>query len=352
MKGKIFTSLFLGTLSTLTLSAEAPSFSKDELCSSLVVAHNEETKPSKYNFYINQNNLYGLVDVLFWHARTGSTYFCYKTEMPYGTSPVQGGMYDLNFGWDLGFRAGIGYDFEHDNWSLSLLYGQFVTTSSSSVNGTAISAVVPSQSIYLFDTPVSNSKSNGKIDRKSINFVLAKETFLSPYFLMKPYVGFETCWLDFSQKVSYTGGNFLSVNSVYVTNISDFWGIGPELGLGANWYLGNGFYVEGDFATSFIYGLFDVTYKDKISYSSTNYVNFKQQFHQFSPIVMFSLGIGWGTYVNQCKQFIDLSLAYEGEYWFRQNQTIQIFNSSISRYQNVGEDLSLHGATLSFEVHF
>ncbi len=355
VKGKFLLSLFLGCSTASLLLGEEVSFLMEDSISTTYLAQNEnitKNTPPQNGLYIEQNSPYAVLDILYWHARTSGTYYCYKTAMPYNVDPRQGEMYDLKFGWSLGFRIGAGYDFEHDNWGLSLLYSQFVTSTSKSVSASSISPVIPSQSVYLIDEPVMNAKSTGKIDRQAIDFIFSKEAFLSPYFVIKPYVGLETCWLDFSQKVTYSGGTFLGANSVYVTNISDFWGIGPELGIGSNWYIGNGFYVEGDLAASFVYGLFDVTYKDKISPSDTTFVNLKQQFHQFSPIMQFSLGLGWGTYVNQCKQFIDVSLAYEGEYWFRQNQTIQVFSSTLSRYQNVSEDISMHGATLSVKVHF
>ncbi|MBI5274033.1 MAG: hypothetical protein HY860_03145, partial [Chlamydiales bacterium] len=124
------------------------------------------------------------------------------------------------------------------------------------------------------------------------------------------------------------------------------------LGSRAKWFLGEGFNLLGDLALAFQYGIFDVKYQDRMSVLPSNHVKLTSQSHQVAPVAEYSIGIGWGRYVNNCKQFVDFSLLYEGEYWFRQNQTLVVFDAGVSRLENASEDISLHGATFCLQVNF
>lgn len=302
--------------------------------------------------YIDGERFIGEIDLLYWHPRVNDTSFGYKSERPVGVSPIRGPLYDLNWAWDFGIRLGGGYNLPFDGFNLNLSYLYFQSSKSTNVYGTTISPFIPTKSIYLLNQSVVQAKSSGDLSINSIDLTLSRESFLSPYFIVSPYAGLKNSWLRFKQNTSYSGGNFLDVNSVYVNDKSNFWGIGPKVGTGMKWFIGNGFDVKGDLAFSFEYGTFKSTYDDRMSQIPTNQIRLVSQSHQFAPIAEFAIGLGWGSYVNQCQQFVELMLSYEGEYWFNQNQTLVIQDANATRVSTSYSDLSVHGATLSFRVNF
>lgn len=307
---------------------------------------------SSANPYPDKENFAAHLDVLYWHAKANGTIYGYRSEKPQGESPIQGPIEELKFNWDWGFRLGGEYNLSYDGFSLELLYTHFNTNKTNANHGKVISPFIPVKSIYLFNRYVTEAKSTGDISLNSLDFQLSRETFLSPFFTFSPYAGLKNSWLRFKQNTSYSGGSYLGVNSVYVKDKTNFWGIGPKIGSNMQWFIGNGFNIFGDLYCALQYGIFNVSYEDRLSNSSTDQVKLKSQSHQFSPLLSIALGGSWGSYINQCAQFLEFSLAYEGQMWFNQNQNLQVYDADISRIQNISDNISMHGLTITATVNF
>ncbi|MBI5273523.1 MAG: hypothetical protein HY860_00525, partial [Chlamydiales bacterium] len=171
--------------------------------------------------FLEKESIFFLFDLLYWHARANGTTFCYKAKLPLGINPIEGQTQDIKFGWNLGLRVGGIYNLPHDGWNLTLFYTYFNTNKSNNVDGTVVSPVIPTKSIYLFNKSVQKGNSNAKITMNSIDFLLSRETFLSPYFILSPYAGLKNSWFDFKQNTTFSGGSFLGANSIYVEDKSD-----------------------------------------------------------------------------------------------------------------------------------
>ncbi len=292
------------------------------------------------------------VEPLFWHARINGTAFAYTNNRNTIGLPTKGDTQEVRFGWDFGVRVGAGYSFDYDGWDLLLNYLHYSTTEQENVFTNIMGILMPQKGTTLIGVGVREARSQMSVFVDSIDILLGREYFISPYVAIKPAFGFKSSWFDIKQKTSYTGGAFLDVNSYYVTDKSYFWGIGPKIGAGTEWFLGSGFSLSTTLAAALQYGHFDVSYFQQQSNTANQDLRIRENRHQFAPEIEFGLGLGYGTYLNNHCNYLDVSLWYEGEYWFRQNQTINVLQANAARYINHSEDVSFHGATLKVRVNF
>ncbi|MCI5051666.1 MAG: Lpg1974 family pore-forming outer membrane protein [Simkaniaceae bacterium] len=292
------------------------------------------------------------LEPLLWHARVGGTAFAFTNNRATVGLPTKGETKAISMGWDFGFRVGLGYCLPYDGWDLDAHYLYYRTTDSNNTNTTRLSTLTPLKGTLLINRNVDEARSNLKLTLSSIDLMLGREFFVSPFLSVKPAIGLQTSWLNLNQHTAYSGGPFLDVNSYYVDDESKFWGIGPKLSGSSQWFIGNGFSLFGSLGFAMQYGKYDIYYQEDLSNTITDSLFIHEQRHQFDPEIDFGLGLGYGTYVNEHKAFFEVSLWYEGEFWISQNQMIQVFQTNASRFNNVSEDVSMHGATLKVRVNF
>ncbi len=290
-------------------------------------------------------------DILYWHAKVGGTSFAYSNERASIDLPIQGYTKRIPFNWDFGFKVGIGKHFEHDKWSSSLTFTYFKSADDASMKGSPLNSITPLKG--PFSHSVKKAKSEYYFGYYNLDLDLYRHYFISHGVSLKPSVGLKNTWLDLNQVVRYSGGDILQGNTAHTRSVSDMWAIGPKAGFDSNWYLGNGFEVFGLFTASLIYGYFQVSEESKVTPSSSQDFSIRDRFHRFVPNVGFYLGLGYGSYFYDNKCFIDLKLGYECQYFWRANQSLrlQTFNNSY-RYDNLSEDLSIHGVTFKLGIAF
>jgi hypothetical protein len=146
-----------------------------------------------------------------------------------------------------------------------------------------------------------------------------------------------------------------------------FWGIGPSGGIDTRWYLatfgcGNNISLFGDFSAALMWGRFKVTEQEvepgfNIA-GNVNHINITGiNTHLIVPMLQAQLGLGWDTsFYDDCFHFA-LNLGYEIQYWFRQNQMLNIlpnlyFSQIYYIYERQSEDLRFHGLTANLRIDF
>ncbi|NGX50921.1 MAG: hypothetical protein K1060chlam2_00773 [Chlamydiae bacterium] len=310
---------------------------------------------------------YFKADLLYWHAKVGGTEYAYTDQDPVATLPISGRTKDIDFGWDWGFRVGLGYNFDHDGWDMNVQYTYFDSNGSDSTRPGSNSSVVPLRGSSRITSNLSGNpeftycegaKSQYDFDYQAIDLELGRAYFISGKLSFRPHWGLKSAWIDQSQLVRYTGGSpfdnrlGLEGNTVSVKDSCDFWGLGPRVGVDSKWHLGNGFSIFGNVAGALLYGLFDVDHKENFSNDLDATIKLHANRHAFSPTVQMRLGLRYDRYIRDNKQHIGIGLGFEANYWWRQNQMLKIDDSFVLKYERYSEDVSMHGITLDFKWDF
>ena len=305
---------------------------------------------------------YGLnlsVDVLYWRSRVGGTDFVLTDQTSTAALPLSGELKDITPGWDWGFRVGAGYAFDHDGWDVSIQYTYFKNNEGSEQaigqNDTLIplkgSSNIVTGAVGSF-TQCSKAVSQLNNFFQNLELQLGRNYFVSEFFSLRPSVGIQTAWIDLKQETTYSLGSQLNDHLVQVNDESDFWGMGPQVAIAYKLHLVHGFSFFGNFSGSVLYGNWDVEHKNWFSGDlvTPNNIKVLGDLHAFTPTARMLVGVAYDTYLDDNKQHLSVSLGYDTQYWWRQNQMLQVSDESagtneLVRYNRIAEDLAMHGVT-------
>ena len=324
-------------------------------------ANTATARPSKeeYNWFITG-------DVLYWKPFVGGTEFAFTDTGTSISYPVKGRTKDMSWSWNGGLRAGIGYNFCFDSWDLYANYTHIDFGDSKSVSGSCGASIVvplrgglcpPGADGGIFTA--TRAKSFFNFDFDSIDIQLGRNYFVSAKLSTRPFFGAKTAWIDLEQKTRFCGGNpandttfcgnptsALGPNTYKIRENSDFWGLGPELGVNTKWFLAKGFSFFFDTTGALLYGYFDVDHKESHSLVGDRKIKLSGNVHKMVPTVQMTGGVAYDLFFDDDKMHIGFSFGYDGQYWWRANQMLKIDDTGPLKYERWSEDLSMHGLTL------
>lgn len=306
----------------------------------------------------SDNGWYLFADALYWHADVGNTDWAFRNNNTAATNGVKKGPnHKLDFKWSWGFRVGLGANMNHDEWDTNLYYTWFHTENSNSVgtSSTTQRAVDNQGSTGA----ISQGKNEWNIHYSMFDWELGRWFYVSKSLALRPHAGLKGGWIH--QKVERK----LTVNSTTTAEAdlkNDFWGIGVAGGVNTTWYLGHvgshNFSLFGDFAGAMMYGHFDVDHKETLKTNSvvTNGTHPDDLNRNLAvPVLQAMFGMGWDTPFNRDRCHFGLKVGYEFQYWFRQNQMLNIKNGAPAgtvQYTRNSDDLALQGLTVDFRFDF
>lgn len=319
-------------------------------------ANNASANPQVHgtDFYIDLSVLYEQPRV------AGSEYSYTDDNTTAGDTPLRGSIKEVRPDWTFGVQVGVGMDTYHDGWRVGVEYSHLDSNGSSSASGGLNGNVVALRGTpNLFSsggtdfTNCTQAKANISFDYNSVALAASRGMFLSETLSFTPFAGLNTSWVKIKENVSYTGGDILDVNSIYVNDSSKFWGLGPVGGFNGKLYLGAGFAIFGDFSAALLYGNFDVNHYEYYSANeANNNIKLDGDLHRFVPELAMALGLSYDTYLDNNKHHINISLGYDATYMFRVNQMIKLDDNATYRYDRYSEDASMSGVKLQARWDF
>lgn len=312
------------------------------------------------------------LSAIYQRTRVKGTEFAYTDDDPTGTPPIHGRTKEIDFDWDWGIKAGLGYNFEHDNWDIYLNYMWLDTSGSKSVSSGLNSSVIPLKGFpgivngclapfgnFTFATI---AKSQFDADYNILNLELGRNYFISPKIAFRPHWGLQSSWIDLEQVVRYSGGELpvttnqdggIGVNTVHVRDDSDFWGLGPRVGINTKWFIGKGFNIFGDAAGALLFGRMDVDHREKFSLCpEESRISIDANRHQFVPTMQLTMGLGWDRYFNDNQNHVMLRVGFDSQYFWRANQMLRIDDAASLKYERISEDLGIYGLTIDARLDF
>ncbi len=310
--------------------------------------------------------------ILSWHPKVGGTEFAYTDQSPKASLKIKGNVKDMDFSWDWGFKALVGYSSEVDGWDVSLRYTWFDSHGSKRTSAGRGDSVISLRSSPNITKGVTGPfvycksiKSQFDYTFNSVDLEMGRHFYLSETLSWRPFIGLKAAWIDLEQITRCTGGETveqgasgLANNTVHIKDISEMFGVGPRIGGLTNWYIGQGYSLFGSFTSAMLYSRFDVNHKERFSGNKNEgRYNLGGDCHFFVPSVEFMLGAQYDRYVNNDRNHIRVRLSFESQYFWRANQMMKINypaieGTSANNIERIPSDLSQHGLTLDFRVDF
>lgn len=283
--------------------------------------------------------------ILFWHLNAGGSDIAVSLK---GPADRVDKIHSAHFDWDFGYQAGIGYTFEHDAWDVLLNFTWFQTTASTTAHG----GLSPQKGVP-FTIHAAAIHCNWHVHYNVLDLELGRCFFVSKYLSVRPQFGIETSWIDQRRNLAVHRHGQARIRRAHIHGKNSFWGIGPRAGVNGTWYFGRHFSTLGVISSSLQWGDFDVRTKESIvkNPAKKRQIKVDGNFHTLVPNAEMKLGIGWDANILEGKNHVGVSLFYEFQYWWRQNQFINEPFKTVS-FQHESEDLAIQGLTLDFRFDF
>ena len=331
-------------------------------------AQASEMKPKQANVVLTSarpecdNGWYLFADALYWHASVGSTDYAFKQDQNPAIAFHPHKVHSLNFKWAWGFRAGLGWNMDHDMWDTNLYYTWFHTH-----NSNAAWIDPPSRILDIIGSSMvlQSSRISWNIHFSMFDWELGRWHYVSEQLALRPHIGIKGGWINQTVKqhdirVFSNPTPGLDID----TFKNNFWGVGPSFGVNTLWVLGSAgtrtqhrFSLFGDCGGALMYGHFrakhvEKTFNDPTGVFAGGFTIRGLNRNLAVAMLQGQFGFSWDTDFNQNRNHFTFRLGYELQYWFRQNQLFKTtlhFDDSGTR---LSDDLALQGITADFRFDF
>jgi hypothetical protein len=268
-------------------------------------------------------------------------------------------LYEMDFDYKSGFKAGIGTNFNYDNWTAYLEYTRLHTKDHSNTG-----AIDPSDSsIYPFwleDFAISASTS-WRLRYDILDLTLDRAFYSGMNLSLDAFYGLRGGCINQKYHFEYLSLTDYDLDNAYNTYSgtakTNSWVVGPLGGISLKYLLGAGFRLFGDVAGSLLYQRLQTSLKAPTSIAAAREygfspVNETETYNQITPNINFVTGLRWGTYFDNNNWHFDISAAYEFQYYWAQNRMKKLANISTMSTSGRAKDLMLQGLTITGKFDF
>ncbi len=283
-------------------------------------------------------NLSAFADVLYWKFSEGGNDYTINngTFAPTMVGHVKG----LKFEWETGYRIGASYGFS-DRWDFTASYANVKP------DGDAREAVLVGELNPMSPYGVNGSSGTAswKLKYSILNFEMGSSYFSSRSFYLRPHFGLQGAWIHQKMVASSTGA------SIYNRFQNNFSGGGLRTGMDSKWFFHRYWNLVFNASASALYGNVKVTMRDN---STAALARTRADVSRLVPAAHTLLGLCWEMNFAEDNNHISLMMAYETNYWWRQNQLVRLENNLVSPPYGtrLSEDLGSQGLTVDFTLFF
>ena len=266
----------------------------------------------------------------------------------------------MDFDYHAGFKAGIGGNFERDDWQLYFEYTRLHFTDN---NHRRISDDVDA---FLYNSwnispdtimaAYTYAKGTWKFRYNIIDGTLSRPYYIGTKFSVRPNIGLRGGWINQKNKEHYSDFEEEEKEN-FVSAKSHSWLIGPRFGIDSNWHFGEGFRLFGNAMGSLFYQDFKIkatqTLINDEGASDISRLK-KNKEKNLTPNFEACLGLGWGSYFSKDRWHIDLAVQYDFNYFWNQNMMRKLVDSThfLSLEDRIAGDLFLHGLEVVLKLDF
>lgn len=298
-------------------------------------------------------NLWMTGSFIYWQALEQELYLARSEVSFLDGYPTHQKYYDMSFGFKPGFKAGLGFSFDHDGWELFTRYTWLHMqnkTSYSNLDSTYV--IIPSFYLYsptYTDGTLSYARSRWHLSVNMIDLEMARSFYAGTNLVLRPFVGPKGGWIKQRYLETLTVNNASAGGDYrpYYDGKIKSWKVGARAGCNLNWFFSHDFRMEADLAASLLYAHYRSSFTN-YSFNSTSYYTLTglKKVNLVQPVFETALGFGWGAYLGDQRCHLDLSALYEFQVYLCENQFLMEYITHESG------DLYLHGLTVSMRFDF
>lgn len=316
----------------------------------------------------NNNDFFVTADFLWWTANEDETPFAFvnSTIGPRVVTQI-GEIANIDYKWKPGFRIGFGWDTCHDYWDLYADWTWYKSSSSSVANAVASVSAGPAgvQVPFLFFAPGTGVKAEGVEAGKAranwrllynmIDLELGRSFFVSCTLAMRPYLSVRGGWINRRFSTIYISELVTDRLNLLYNAKSNYWGIGPRVGLNTDWKVGMGFELFGNASGALLYGKNTKNYETAVFATpgaSAIFSNISNKKHSWRvvPTAQLNLGLGWGDCFNCNKLYLGIRVGWEVNYYW--NLAGFVNQDGNQATYTFGKNIDLAGLTVNVKLDF
>lgn len=299
-----------------------------------------------------QSNWYVDVDYLFWKADSDG--LIYALVVPGG--PFDNIIFANNIitaaprgDGHSGVRVIGGYEF-CDEFDTRIGFTFFNPCSCSSVqeeNGVFMNQYFG----VLNDTNLMGSaaRSTWNVKLMSLDWEFGYNWEVAERLALRPHLGLKWAKIRQQQAIVYSELPE-GLSDLNVLKCNKFSGVGPRIGIDAQWCIWGDLSIVGNFSGALLYGDFKISNQfNAVDQEIEIHPTIINCPHELRPTTQMFIGLNWNSNC-WCTEF-DIAVGYEAQYWWNQWLTTPSLVTGLVGFSNKG-DLSTHGLTARFGINF
>ena len=262
--------------------------------------------------------------------------------------------------YDFGGQAGIGTFFARDGWDGYARYTWFSTHFATRTgNMPGGNTIIPSQgsagnlaNIEAFS--IESAKQGWTLLLQSMDAVLGRSCYEGTKLTFRPFSGIRGLWLTQKIDAIYTPRSDLLSPFESLQKVTS-WGIGPEIGLEANWLLGVGVRLTGSAEADVLFTHYNSRiHEGKALHPKVSNIHLSQKGNcVLRPHCDLEMGLGWGTYCMNHNMHFDIYASYGFQVFWDQNMFRKFSSSDAVGVTTVPNgNLYVQGATGGMRFDF
>jgi len=274
--------------------------------------------PLKENcgFYFN-------VGLIYEQMRVSNTLAAYKQHVgpEDGTSwdPTYNyTMYNYGFNMEPGFKFAMGYEPGYDDWSLKASFEWLRSQGTFGEENTTANLL---ESYFDNSSSYQNANATLDIDYFLLDVYLARGSYISNKFALEPVAGIKASWLYYDKEAIFaTNGTLTAKQSFLIVAKTDFWGVGPMVGLNSTYHMSAGWSIFSLSDLSLLLGQNKlVNYRGIVTVETVpGNTKVSTTTDVICPTVRAVLGVQYERYVMCDAQHLVLRAGFDSRYYFNQ----------------------------------
>lgn len=265
---------------------------------------------------------------------------------------ASGSLVGPDFDYKPGFKVGLGFNTDYDDWTVGLEYTWMHQSTSHSSTATAAAP------FHILNWEIPHAEELGapeytavsnrwKMHLDKLDLAFSRPYYQGQRLTVAPIGALRGLWIR--QTYNITGTTALDVTDTFRVR-SHSWAVGPMVGANTHWILGAGFRFEGVANGALLYTRYtkmSQTQTLDITTTNASYRNLSV----LRPMAELGVGLGWGTYFGCQEYYFDVSARYDFNVLWNQNVMAEFVNSMNGVPGTTG-NLYMHGLTLNFRFDF
>ena len=264
-----------------------------------------------------------------------------------------------------GFKVGIGFNSDFDDWTAYLeytwLHQQNSSTQHANEEGSTSNVFLLAGAPYNIASDVLHTKWRLNLD--VLDFTLSRAYYVGKRLIVEPFGGLRAAWIRQRLHVGLSSSSTstpwvldpLVTDTLSASAKCNSWGLGARLGMHSEWLLGAGFRLDAKASGSLLF-----TRYARLSQSSvgdglipSTSLSYHSHYDVMRANAEMGLGLGWGSYFGSDDGYhFDLVATYDFNIWWSQNMLRGLFDTVRLQSSNDPTDLMYHGPTVTMRLDF